>query len=68
MKTIFLKYMPTIIGTAVGAIGGFLYWMYIGCSTGSCPITSSPVISTIWGALIGALLISSFRSNKKENK
>lgn len=60
--------MPTIIGTAVGAIGGFLYWMYIGCSTGSCPITSSPVISTIWGALIGALLISSFRSNKKENK
>ncbi|MEF9923892.1 MAG: DUF6132 family protein [Muribaculaceae bacterium] len=65
MKTIFSKYLKTIIGGVIGAIGGFLYWFYIGCSTGTCPITSSPVISTIWGAIIGALLLSSF--TKKEN-
>ncbi|MEG1766258.1 MAG: DUF6132 family protein [Muribaculaceae bacterium] len=65
MKTIFSKYLKAIIGGVIGAIGGFLYWFYIGCSTGTCPITSSPVISTIWGAIIGALLLSSF--TKKEN-
>ncbi|MEG0011783.1 MAG: DUF6132 family protein [Muribaculaceae bacterium] len=65
MKTIFSKYLKAIIGGVIGVIGGFLYWFYIGCSTGTCPITSSPVISTIWGAIIGALLLSSF--TKKEN-
>ncbi|MEG2219304.1 MAG: DUF6132 family protein [Muribaculaceae bacterium] len=65
MKTIFSKYLKAIIGGVIGTIGGFLYWFYIGCSTGTCPITSSPVISTIWGAIIGALLLSSF--TKKEN-
>lgn len=40
----------------VGAFGGlgYLYYMYIGCSGGTCPITSNPLISTGYGALIGA--------------
>ncbi|WP_394335436.1 hypothetical protein [Massilibacteroides vaginae] len=42
-----------LIGLAVGAIGGFLYWRLIGCSSGTCPITSSPIISSVWGALLG---------------
>lgn len=50
-----------IIGAVIGAIGGFLYWYFIGCTTGTCPISSSPVISTIWGALIGGLLFSAFK-------
>ena len=45
-----------LAGGIAGGIGGYLYWYYIGCSSGACPITSSPVISTIWGALIGSLL------------
>lgn len=54
----------TLLGILIGALGGFLYWKFVGCNTGSCPITSSPTITSLWGALIGGLLFSMF---KKEN-
>ncbi|HEY9072331.1 MAG TPA: DUF6132 family protein [Candidatus Ozemobacteraceae bacterium] len=43
---------------AVGAAAGFLFYKFIGCSSGTCPITSSPVGSTIYGLLIGLILSS----------
>jgi len=55
--------IPEIIGLSIGAACGFIYYKTVGCSTGTCPITSSPVISTVWGALIGYLFGSMF--NKK---
>lgn len=57
-----------IIGIILGAIGGYLYWHYIGCVSGTCPITSSPIMSTIWGALLGGFLLSMFKKDKKESK
>jgi len=54
-----------ITGAIIGGVGGYLYWRYVGCSSGTCPITSSPVMSTIWGALMGGLLLSLFFTNKK---
>lgn len=57
-----------IIGIILGAIGGYLYWHYIGCVSGTCPNTSSPIMSTIWGALLGGLLLSMFKKDKKESK
>lgn len=63
--SIIKKHWLTLLGACVGALGGFLYWKFIGCSTGSCPITSSPLMSTIWGATMGGLL---FNLLKKENK
>lgn len=47
-----------ILGVALGALGGFLYWKHVGCVTGTCPITSRPLNSTAYGALIGGLLLS----------
>jgi hypothetical protein len=47
-----------IIGIAIGAVAGFAYYKFVGCSTGMCPLTSNPVISTIYGAVMGALLSS----------
>jgi len=41
---------------ALGALGGFAYYTFIGCVSGTCPIASSPYISTGYGALIGATL------------
>lgn len=38
-----------------GALGGFLYYNFIGCN-GSCAITSSPVNSTLYGTLFGLIL------------
>lgn len=52
--------MTTIAGKllypVLGAAFGFLYYKFIGCSTGACPITSNPVISTMYGALVGLAL------------
>lgn len=41
------------VGVALGAAAGFAYYTFVGCSTGACPITSDPMISTAWGAMIG---------------
>ncbi|MCO6495139.1 MAG: hypothetical protein J5I91_05600 [Bacteroidetes bacterium] len=54
-----------IIGVVVGAVAGFLYWHYVGCESGTCAITSKPLNSTAYGALMGGLTFSLF---KKENK
>jgi hypothetical protein len=42
----------------IGAIAGYAYYYYIGCASGTCPITSSPWISTAYGAVVGALAAS----------
>ncbi|HNV71258.1 MAG TPA: DUF6132 family protein [Candidatus Ozemobacteraceae bacterium] len=52
MSTVLAK----AIAPATGAVLGFLYYKFIGCATGACPITSNPVISTLYGALIGLAL------------
>ena len=53
-----------IVGAIAGAIGGYLYWKMIGCSTGTCMITSSPVRSTLYFALMGALFFGIFKKEK----
>lgn len=45
------------LGAVLGAAAGFAYWYFVGCQSGSCPITSSPIISTLYGAGVGALLL-----------
>ncbi|MCP4605914.1 MAG: hypothetical protein GY847_36280 [Proteobacteria bacterium] len=42
-----------VAGAIIGGALGFAYYTFIGCSTGACPITSDPVIATIWGSVIG---------------
>jgi hypothetical protein len=44
-----------IIFSIAGAIGGFLYWKFIGCQSGTCPIKSVWYWSTLYGSLIGSL-------------
>ncbi len=54
-KNIREKYL-TIIFTLIGALGGFLYWKFVGCISGTCPIQSVWYWSTLWGAAIGYLM------------
>lgn len=56
-----------IPGGAIGLLAGYLYWQQIGCSSGSCPITSSPVNSSLYGALMGGLVVSMFRKEKSKS-
>ena len=50
-----------ILGVLVGGGLGFAYYKFVGCSIGTCPLTSNPVISTIYGAVLGVLLATGFR-------
>lgn len=53
------------IGAAcLGALGGFAYYTFIGCSSGACPITSNPWVSTAYGALIGIVLTMPSKKEK----
>lgn len=51
--------LKTIIGLVIGGGLGFLYYKKVGCASGTCPLTSSPIGSSIYGALIGAMIGSS---------
>jgi len=48
-----------IIGAIIGGGLGFAYYKFIGCSTGTCPLTSHPVASSLYGMVVGALVASS---------
>jgi len=43
------------LAATFGAIVGGLYAHFIGCKTGTCPITSSIWSASLYGALVGAL-------------
>ena len=43
------------LGVVLGGTIGFAYYYFIGCESGACGITSSPVNSTLYGVLLGAL-------------
>ncbi|MGJ8737771.1 DUF6132 family protein [Zobellia laminariae] len=56
----------TAIGIAVGAIAGYMYYSEIGCVSGTCAITSKPLNSTLYGALMGGLLFNMFVKSPKK--
>jgi hypothetical protein len=56
MKRLLSKYKLQLIFLLTGAISGFLYWRFVGCNSGTCPIKSVWYWTTLWGAAIGYLL------------
>jgi uncharacterized membrane protein YedE/YeeE len=58
--------IKTIASILAGAVIGFGYYYFVGCRTGTCPISGNPYISTLYGAMIGLLFV--FPSKKKKEK
>tara|TARA_B110000879_G_scaffold191261_1_gene256279 strand:+ start:649 stop:837 length:189 start_codon:yes stop_codon:yes gene_type:complete len=50
-----------IVGIIVGGVAGYLYWKHIGCSAGSCPITSGRYNSTLYGMFLGGIVFDLIR-------
>ena len=57
------KYSIISFGVLLGALAGYAYWYYYGCVNG-CSITSSWWKTSLYGGLIGYLIIDSFNFNK----
>jgi hypothetical protein len=67
MKKWISKNVLYIAGAIVGAIAGYMYWSFVGCSSGTCTITSKPLNSTLYGALMGGLLFGIFQKDKNKS-
>ena len=48
--------LRAIVLPLVGSAGGWLYYRYVGCTTGTCAVTSSLWLSTGFGYILGSLL------------
>lgn len=59
--------IKNLIGLFVGAIGGYLYYHFVGCTSGGCAITSNPYMSILWGAVMGYLLADVFKLKDKKS-
>jgi hypothetical protein len=57
------KVFPVIAGAGLG----YAYYYFIGCYSGTCPITSNPYITTLYGGLLGLILVFPSKKEKKEN-
>lgn len=63
------KYKLTLLGAVLGAIGGYSYYHFVGCASGTCAITSSPINSTLYGIFMGGLLFNMIESEiQKKSK
>lgn len=67
MENFIKKYKLGLIGIVLGGILGYAYYYFIGCNTGTCAITSKPINSSVYGMVMGYLILSTFEKTK-ENK
>lgn len=68
MKALVVNYKLEIIGAIAGSALGFTYWYFVGCASGTCAITSNPVRSSLYGALLGALVLGLFKTDKNKTQ
>ena len=52
-------FLKPFLATIIGAIAGYLYYHFVGCSSGSCAITSNPYMSTLVGGFMGFFMVNS---------
>jgi hypothetical protein len=71
MKKFMLNNLWSIVGGFFGGLFGYFYWRDIGCATGTCPITSKPLNSIVYFAVLGYFMIgtiSQWRTFKEVQK
>ena len=64
MRSYFKKLGRHVLFALGGAAVGYGYYLYVGCSGGSCTITSNPIISMIYVGAIGLLLSVVFEKRR----
>ncbi|MGL4781554.1 MAG: DUF6132 family protein [Bacteroidales bacterium] len=67
MRNFIKNYLLQIVVSIVGAAGGYVYWLKIGCLSGSCPLQSNWYLSALWGAIIANLLYSIIKDSRSKS-
>lgn len=57
-----------LVFTAAGALLGLAYWRFVGCRSGSCPITANWHTSVLFGGLVGVLAVPARRNKPAGNE
>ncbi len=52
------SFWATTTALIIGGALGYMYYHYEGCTSGSCGISSSPVLSTLFGAAMGYFIVN----------
>jgi Family of unknown function (DUF6132) len=51
------KYLKLTLYGLIGAVAGYAYYYFIGCSNGgSCPLTSNWYVTTLYGTAAGIVM------------
>lgn len=53
--------LRVLIGIGVGGLVGYGWYRLVGCPDGTCPLTRNPYVSSVYGALVGALVAANLR-------
>jgi uncharacterized membrane protein len=46
-----------ILGALSGGVAGYGWYRFVGCATGTCPISSNPYASAVLGVVMGLLFV-----------
>jgi len=63
MKNIINQSKYYLPGIVLGALAGYIYYYFWGCTEG-CTISSSPINSMLYGATMGGLVNNMFKRDK----
>ncbi len=55
------------LGALLGGLGGYAYYHFVGCTNGTCMISSKPLNSTLYFAVLGAVFLSMFKKKTDGN-
>lgn len=66
MKEKIKMWIKPVLFMAGGAFVGLAHYYFVGCASGSCPITSNPIVSMLYMGFVGWLLSGLF--GKEDNK
>jgi len=60
--------MKYFLSGIAGAIAGWVYWYFVGCLSGTCPLQSYPWYDMIYGALLCLFIVDLFKKKKNGTK
>ncbi|MCX7880753.1 MAG: DUF6132 family protein [Ignavibacteria bacterium] len=57
-----------LLGVILGGGVGFAYYYFWGCNSEGCLLSSNPIVSILWGSIIGAIIFFPTKNGKPNNQ